>query len=100
MHAKTGWRHTEHEVWQVDLVVSLGSVDVGEDLVVDEVDAKRIGDDDNDALGRPALRGLGDIGVQAVELDHLPLGGSIVFGARKAGRARHFEWRCPSTYRE
>lgn len=91
MHNVEELRHTEHEVWEVDLVVSLGSVDVGEDLVVYEVDAKRIGDDYNDALGRPSLWGLGNVGVQAVKLDHLALGGPIMFGARKAGWARHFQ---------
>lgn len=93
VHIMDELKHTEHEVWEVDLVVSLGSVDVGEDLVVYEVDAKRIRDDDNDALGRSSLWWLGNVGVQAVELDHLALGGSIMFGAGKAGWARHFECR-------
>lgn len=85
--------HTEHEVWQVDLVVSLGGVNVGENLVIDEFDSKRIRDNHNDALGCPSLGRLGHISVQAMEFDNLAFWGSIVFGARKAVWARHFERR-------
>lgn len=85
--------HTEHEVWQVDLVVSLGGVDVGEDLVIDEFDSKSIRDNHNYSLRRPALRRLGDICVQAMEFDNVAFWGSIVLGARKAVWARHSERR-------
>lgn len=81
--------HTKHKVRQVDLVVSLGGVDVGQDLVIDELDSKSIRNDDDYSLCRSALGRLGHVCVQAVQLDDLALWGTIVFRARKAVWARH-----------
>lgn len=87
--------HTEHEVWQIHPIVALSRIVIGQDLVVHEVDAKGIRNDDNDALGSSALWRLGDIGFEAMKLGHSARWCAIMLVANEAVRTRHAELRFP-----
>lgn len=56
-----------HEIWEMDGVAALGRIMVRKDLVVDEVDAKRVRDDDDDALGRSRRWCLGGVGIETMK---------------------------------
>lgn len=84
----------QHEVWQVYPVVTLDGIGIGEDLVIDEVDTKGIGDDDDNTLYRSALSWFSNVGFEAMELDHVAPGCTIMLVAGEAVWTRHIEILC------
>ena len=66
-----------HEVWQEDLTLCLFGVVIRQDAVVVEIPSERIGDDDDDALGR-AGGCLGDVGRKPVDLLDLACWSAVV----------------------
>lgn len=58
--------HTIHEVGAVDDETALLGVSIRQHPVVDKAPPERIGDEDDDALGRDALIWMSDVGWDAV----------------------------------
>lgn len=62
---------------------------VCQDTIVDKLEPKGIGDDDDDAFWGVAARGTGDICVETVKLDNLPLGLLLMDGPLETFRTGH-----------
>jgi hypothetical protein len=57
---------TDHKVWQVDPVVTLVGVVVGQESTVDKLPAKSIRDDDDYSFDLLSLGWFDDVGIEIV----------------------------------